>query len=114
MLKKTALCITILCLGLCCYQLAFAEVMIPAGPSNQTKLQAQEATLGGTIAKFENNLIEINAVKYTLGNNGVRIHGFSGKLIKPSDLKVGMLVNFKALHEGNLVKISEIWVIKDE
>lgn len=114
MYKPILRLITLLSLSIGFYSQANAELMLPVGEQQPSTLENQEITLGGTIANISKNSLEINAVNYQLSKNGVRIHGYDGKLIKPSDLSVGMLVTFEMLQESNLIKISEIWVIKDE
>lgn len=92
-----------------------AELMVPMNAADVPATeQSGERKLGGSIAKIDENGLEINAVYYPFSSSGVKIHGMNGKLAKVTDLQLGMLVSFSIATNSQSTKISEIWVLKNE
>lgn len=104
------------CLGLALFstlQTAVAEVLIPVSDAEPV-ISQQSNRLGGSIAMIDENGVEINAIYYPFHQKSIKIHGLNGKLIQPASLKIGMLVSIATIQESQSIKISEIWVIKNE
>lgn len=92
-----------------------AEIMEPVDPDSQANNQFErEYKLGGTIGKIDAEGVKINSIYYPFNADGVKIHGFNGKLQRPSALQAGMLVSFAFVQDRQSIKISEIWIIKNE
>lgn len=91
-----------------------AELMVPVNPAKPANQAQIENRLGGTIAKVDQKGLEINGVYYPFDGYSVKIHRMDGKLTRRAMLKPGMLVSVEVVKHSQTVKISEIWVIKDE
>lgn len=91
-----------------------AELMVATEPAKASKQPQEQNRLGGTIAKVDKKGLEINGVYYPFNGYSVKIHRMDGKLTRKSMLKPGMLVSVEVIKQSQTVKISEIWVIKDE
>ncbi len=99
-----------LCLSTNC----LAELMVPTEPAKPINQSQAQNRLGGTIAKVDQKGLEINGVYYPFNGYSVKIHRMDGKLTRKSMLKPGMLVSVEVTKRSQTIKISEIWVIKDE
>lgn len=99
---------------LCLATNSMAELMVPVGPVDTGNQPVIENRLGGTIANIDQKGLEINGVYYPFKRYGVKIHGMDGKLTRKTMLKPGMLVSVEVTKQTRTVKISELWVIKDE
>lgn len=96
-------------------QNTMAGVMLPASKKSLQKVTvSNEIRLGGTIGKIDEDGAEINATYYPFQQASLRVHDFAGKVTNVSALKSGMLVSFKVVQESQSIKISEIWVIRNE
>lgn len=93
---------------------SMAELMVPVGSVNTPPKPTLENRLGGTIATVDQKGLTINGVYYPFNRYRVKIHGMNGKVTRKSMLKPGMLVSVEVIKQNQTVKISEIWVIKDE
>lgn len=91
-----------------------AELMVPVDADKLPHQAQTENRLGGTIAKVDQKGLVINGVYYPFDGYSVKIHRMDGKITRRAMLKPGMLVSAEVIKHGQTVKISEIWVIKDE
>lgn len=99
---------------LCLSTSSLAELMLPTEPAKASNQPKTQNRLGGTIAKVDQKGLEINGVYYPFNAYSVKIHSMDGKLTRKSMLKPGMLVSVEVIKRSQTIKISEIWVIKDE